>query len=148
MEDCHLWLYREKEALPVADPPGTQYCKTNSWYKSSSTYHRLNVFFNKIFMTTPNLVLRANSHRQELTRPLCQSSLSMHGRQKYCLPCPIRYDIFMLTNLDDKDGGSVVADPWGHLGQALVVRGRGVEEPPILPVLQQLVGVDEQDAGE
>ena len=54
----------------------------------------------------------------------------------------------MLTNLDDEDGGSVVADPWGHLGQAIVVRGRGVEEPPILPVLQQLVGVDEQDAGE
>ena len=58
------------------------------------------------------------------------------------------YHIFMLTNLDDEDVGSVVADPWGHLGQALVVRGRGVEEPPVLPVLQQQVGVDEQDAGE
>ena len=64
------------------------------------------------------------------------------------LGADIRYDILMLTNLDDKDGGSVVADPWGHLGQALVVRGGGVEEPPVLPVLQQQVGVDEQDAGE
>ena len=28
------------------------------------------------------------------------------------------------------------------------MRGGGVEEPPVLPVLQQQVGVDEQDAGE
>ena len=27
------------------------------------------------------------------------------------LGADIRYDISMLTNLDDKDGGSVVADP-------------------------------------
>ena len=52
------------------------------------------------------------------------------------------------TNLDNKDGGPVVADPWGHLGQAFVVWGGRVQETPVLSVLKQKVGVDEQDAGE
>ena len=49
----------------------------------------------------------------------------------------IRDEDFFTPNLDDKDGGSVVADPRGHLSQALVVGGGGVEEPPVLAVLQQ-----------
>ena len=52
------------------------------------------------------------------------------------------------TNLDDEDGRAVVADPRRHLRQALVVRGGGVQEAPVLSVLQQKVRVDEQDTGE
>ena len=52
------------------------------------------------------------------------------------------------TNLDNEDGRTVVADPRRHLRQALVVRGGGVQEAPVLSVLQQKVRVDEQDAGE
>ena len=52
------------------------------------------------------------------------------------------------TNLDNEDGRTVVADPRRHLRQALVVRGRRVQEAPVLSVLQQKVRVDEQDAGE
>ena len=51
-------------------------------------------------------------------------------------------------NLDNEDGRPVVADPRGHLRQALVVRGRRVQEAPVLSVLQQKVRIDEQDAGE
>ena len=51
-------------------------------------------------------------------------------------------------NLDNEDGGSVVADPGGHLGEAFVVGGGREQETPVLSVLKQEVGVDEQDAGE
>ena len=90
----------------------------------------------------------------ELTRPQCQSSLWKHERQKHCLPCPSQENMsFTLyfnpaTNLNYEDGRTVVADPRRHLRQALVVRGGGVQEAPVLSVLQQKVRVDEQDAGE
>ena len=58
------------------------------------------------------------------------------------------YSFILATNLDNEDGGSVVADPGGHLSQAFVVGGGREQEPPVLSVLKQEVGVDEQDAGE
>ena len=50
--------------------------------------------------------------------------------------------------LHHEDGGALVANPAGHFPQALVMLFGGVKEPPVLPVLQQQVGVDEEDAAE
>ena len=52
------------------------------------------------------------------------------------------------TNLYYEYGGPVVADPWGHLCQAFAVGDGRVQETPVLSVLKQKVGVDEQGAGE
>ena len=48
---------------------------------------------------------------------------------------------------DHNDGGALVAYPVCHFLQGPGVGVAGVEEPPVLPVLQQQVCVDEQDGG-
>ena len=50
-----------------------------------------------------------------------------------------------LRVLHHEDGGALVADAAGHLLQGPAVRLRGEEEPPVCSVLQQQVGVDEED---
>ena len=50
-----------------------------------------------------------------------------------------------LNVLHHQYGGALVADAAGHLLQGPAMRLRGEEEPPVGPVLQQQVGVDEQD---
>ena len=47
--------------------------------------------------------------------------------------------------LDHKDGGTLVAYPVSHLLQGPRVGVAAVQEPPVLPVLQQQICVDEQD---
>ena len=50
--------------------------------------------------------------------------------------------------LHHEDGGALVAHPARNFRQALVMLFGRVEEAPVLPVLQEQVGVDEEDAGE
>ena len=50
-----------------------------------------------------------------------------------------------LRVLHHQDGRAPVADPAGHLLQRPLVGLGGEEEPPVSPVLQQQVGVDEED---
>ena len=38
VEDCHLWLYREKETLSVANPTETKWWRTSSCTKGFYTY--------------------------------------------------------------------------------------------------------------
>ena len=46
-----------------------------------------------------------------------------------------------------EDGGTLVTDPAGNLLQGPRVGLGGEEEPPVRSVLQQEVGVDEEDGG-
>ena len=50
-----------------------------------------------------------------------------------------------LRVLHHQYGGALVADAAGHLLQGPAVRLCGEEEPPVCSVLQQQVGVDEED---
>ena len=50
-----------------------------------------------------------------------------------------------LPVLHHQDGRAPVTDPAGQLLQRPPVGLRGEEEPPVGPVLQKQVGVDEQD---
>ena len=52
-----------------------------------------------------------------------------------------------LRVLHHEDGGALVADAAGHLLQGPAMRLCGEEEPPVCSVLQQQVGVDEEDGG-
>ena len=80
VEDCHLWLYREKEALSVANPT------ERIWWTTSSS--------SRGFQTYIHILMRIRkSYSKEFTRPRCQSSLWMHGRQRHCLPCPTQLQL-------------------------------------------------------
>ena len=50
-----------------------------------------------------------------------------------------------ISVLDNHDGGALVGYLGHHLLQAAPMGEGGVEEPPVLPVLQQQVAVQEQD---
>ena len=50
-----------------------------------------------------------------------------------------------LRVLHHQDGRTLVTDPAGHLLQRPPVGLSGEEKPPVRPVLQQQVGVDEED---
>ena len=50
-----------------------------------------------------------------------------------------------LAVLHHQDGGPLVTDPAGHLLQRPPVALSGEEKSPVCPVLQQQVGVDEED---
>ena len=52
-----------------------------------------------------------------------------------------------ISVLDHHDGGALVRYLGHHLIQAAAMGEGGVEEPPVLPVLQQEVAVQEQDRG-